>query len=307
MRQRVLEQRLAEAEYALNDAEQKRADLLKQMVQSRRAEIEKNERFGRLMEPLALLEAQARERQVAVSRVHGELGSQMQGFDARLQELETTRSAQQRVVKERSAEHSAAEEHFGRANAKLRRVQIEIRNLEAKVREVLGPDGGVVPPEIAHKLGPLQGQVRVLEPNATSAKGALDAAQTQLAEAEAQVAQTTRAMAAVEKDKRSLVAKYEGKIASSSASLREAEEQEREAFLAIARAVLDLRGAIPVDAETRRQIAAADQLVERRLLQHELEVRALSAFDRERRSLGHKMVVATGVLLVVLVLLAALF
>lgn len=305
VRQQVLVRRRGETERAFNDAELKRAELLKEMVQSHRGEIERNERFTRLVEPLASLEAQARERQQAAAQVHGELASQLEVFDKKLAELEEQRVARQGVVTERAAEHTTAEEHFGRANAKLRRVQIEIRNLEAKVREAVGPQGGVVPPDMAAKLRPLQDQMRALEPNATTAKSALDAAQAKLREAQAAVTETTRAMAAVEKDKRTLMAKYESRIASSSASQHEAEQQEREAFLAIARAILDLRGAIAVDAETRKQITALDQLVERRLVDHEIAVRAVDAFDHERRSLGHKMAIGVVVLLLALIVVLA--
>lgn len=306
-RRRVIRQQLTECERALDQAENERADLLRQMVQSRRAEIEKNERFARLIEPLTGLETQAKERQQAMTRVHGELSSKVAVFDSKLKELEGERQARQQVASERRAEHAVAEEHFGRAHAKHKRVQIEIRNLEAKVREVVGPEGGVVPPELARKLRPLQEQLRALEPNVTSAEAALHAASARLAEADASVAEATRTMSAVDKDKRTLISKFETKIAATSASLRDAESQERDAFLAIARAVLDLRGAIPVDSDTRKQIAAADRLVETRLVEHELHARALEQFDHERLSLGHKMVIGLGVLVLAVVLLSLLF
>jgi hypothetical protein len=176
VRQLELKRKLSECEASLEDAERERSDLLKHMVQSRREQIEQNERIGRLLEPLRRVETVAQQRQLDLGRVHEELGTELAVFDQRLSELSDRRTAEQQKADAHGEQLAAAQQRHGRAFAKLKRAQIEVRNQEQRIREAVGPEGGLVPGDLAASLRALQQKGRSLEPNAEQAVQALVAA-----------------------------------------------------------------------------------------------------------------------------------
>jgi chromosome segregation ATPase len=231
----------------------------------------------------------------------------MARFDGELGGLRQSETAARAVFDEKEAARSGAENALRRAEAKLSRVQIEIRGVLDLARKALGPGGGDLPPEQAAKVTQLQARATAIEPEVAQANGVYSAAGAQCDQARVEVRRLQAQLRKLEQQKRSAESSLGAQVSVRAAGVSEAEKQRRDALAVVAQAILLARGSVPVPEPTLEALRHHDKVAEAHAIRLETHVRALSSYDRERVKLGVILVLsALGVVLLSILLKAML-
>jgi hypothetical protein len=283
VRRRSLRETLARLDRELAAAEQQRDELLATMVNAMRPALENEPRVAELL-------AAARQ----LGDITGERGRLLHAlseqYQSALAETEARRAQQQSVLGERQAEQraSAAELHatdesYRRAEARQKRLQIEVRSAIDVARQkaqAAGLPPGTARPEEVAKIHDLQHKAAELEPELLKLKAARDQAHSADVAAQSAVAAVERELQRLTHEQRSLDRQYGLQIDQRAAGLGQAEGELRSALAEAGRALLAMRGGVAVDPTTLSAIAAADAEVTRLTRETELYLRALDACDR---------------------------
>jgi len=288
---------------AARDAERDR--LLVELALSLKTTLEKQDRFRGLLGELAAAAQASEGHERALANTNAAIGRELEGHDRELARLETERSKQAEVVSARQAERDAKATLHQRASAKLKRVQIEIRNATDKGRALVGPQGGALPPELAQQLSELNAAEAALTRELAPHSAALAEANAALQAAEQPLAATQHAMDAIRRQKQLLVQSTRQKVASESSQVEGAQAAHTEVAKRIALAVLDLKGSIPVDRAMLDRIQGADDRADAALLAIEKSRLALDAYDRNAYGLGLKVALSPVAFLLAVILLRA--
>ncbi|HEY2408913.1 MAG TPA: hypothetical protein VGI10_23070 [Polyangiaceae bacterium] len=305
-RKRELRQRLLRLEVARKSAESERESALVSLSEHVRPELEKTEQFRRLLEPLAAIDRLAEDRSQALASTNTEYGSALAGYDAELAKLADM------LLSERSKEQvkrGAFEERDAsnrRAEAKFKRVQIEIRAVNQVVQQKLGPQGGRIPEQERLQLDELSQRGAALEPELNKTRQELEQAQRELAETVSSIENLRRSERQLTRQKQALSQQFGKQLAAQSQDLTDADARRRATLAEVGVAVLAMRGTIAVPKELLAAVRSADQKAE--LLQHQAaaELSALDAFNRSRYRQGFVVTLSALSLLVLLIVLKML-
>jgi hypothetical protein len=302
-RQRELKHALARLDAEWQEAEAERESVLAELARAVRPEAEELEQFQRLFAPLIALEQVTSERSQSLSAVNAELSARTAALDAELTALneqlafEQAREADaQRLYNERDA---AAR----RADAKLKRVQIEVRALMQLAEQKLGPQGGAVPEPEASQLAALKLRAEAAEPEANQTKAELQQAKLSLDQAAARVSATRRSERSLGRKKQTLVQRHHGELELRGRGHEESEEQQRSILSDLGRAVLAARGAVPVPEPWLERVRSSSQRADALLLDCERHSRALIAYDRAQVAQGVRLACTFTALFILLIAL----
>jgi len=288
-RQRELKAELGPLDRDLLRAENERENALAQLARAVRPEAERVEQLRRLLSPLLELEQVAASRGQALSDTNADLDRQASAIDrerdAIAAELELA------LASERAAQHArdAAQELFRRADAKLKRVHIEIRAVTQVIEHQLGPNGGPVPAPEASQLAELRARSTVAETELQVARLQLENAETALDHASARVAAVRQNEHLASRKKQALLTHYRQELDLRGRSLDESAEQRDAALADLGRAVLALRGAVVIPEPLIARVRAASDCADALALRAERHLRALDAYDHARASQGVKL------------------
>lgn len=302
---RTLALEIVTEERELATRESERDRLLVELALSLKGALEKQDRFRGMLAELAAATQAVEGHERSLASTNAAIGRELEAHDGELARLETTRSAHAQVVAARTGERDAKATLHQRANAKVKRVQIEIRNATDKGRALVGPQGGALPPELARQLSELSSAEAALVRELAPHTEALAAANAALQAAEQPLAETERALDAIRRQKQQLVQSTRQKVESESSRVKGAAATHTDVAKRIGLAVLDLKGSIPVDRAVLNRIQAADDRVDAALLQVEKSRLALDAYDRTTYGLGLKVALSPIALLLALMLLRA--
>ncbi|HEX3775609.1 MAG TPA: hypothetical protein VHV51_14150 [Polyangiaceae bacterium] len=303
VRQRELKHALVALDAEYTRAEVERQAALAELGRALAPELEPREQFRRLLSPLLELERTADQRGKALSSVSLELNEQASAIDSELEQIAARLTNE--LGQERDAQHKYDQrlEAMQRAEAKLKRVQIEVRSLVQLAEQKLGPQGEHIPEPEALRLAELRARTASLEPDAAQAKAELERAKSALNEASARVAAARRNERLAERKRLALVQHYQAELDARGRSLDETAEQKRSAFAELGRAVLAAPGDVSVPETVLAQLRAASERADALLIRCELHLRALDAYDRSRAAQGVKL---AGTLAAIVLLLFAL-
>jgi hypothetical protein len=300
---RAIAARLAE----LRRAELGRDTQLMQLSNELRPTLEANEVFRRLLEPIRQVEQLAGERSAALSQADAGYREEMARFDAELQQLRDGEAQAQATLTQSSRGAEASHNELRRAEARHRRVQIEIRGVLDVARRELGPAGGDMSPAHAAQLAELEERSKSLEPELSRSRAAHATAEAARGEAEAEVRRCQARIQQLERQKAGAGSALAKQLSLQAAGVDEAERGRRDALADVARAVLATRGVGKVPEAVRVALLGHDQAVEAAAIGLETHVRALDAYDRERVKQGVVLVLsALGVVLLSILLKAML-
>jgi hypothetical protein len=306
-RRSPLKRALAAQNAELVQAELARDTRLMQLATELRPALEANEAFRRMLEPIRHVEQVAGERSAALSQADAGYREQMARFDAELLQLREAEAQAQALLAQKSQAADTSQNELRRAEAKHQRVQIEIRGVLDVARQALGPAGGDLSPVHTAKLSELQDRLKAIEPELTQAKSGHAAAQAAEEQAQAELRRQQSQIQKLERQKASASSSLEKQLSVRAASVSEAEQQRRNAWADVARAVLAARGAVQVPQPLLQALREHDQSVEMLAVRLETHVRALDAYDGERVKQGVILVLsALGVVLVSILLKAML-
>ncbi len=306
LRQRELKAQLLPLDRELSNAERERENALVELARVARPEAERVEQLKRLLAPLLELERVAASRTQALSAASSELSQQTGTLDVELESL--TNQLELATAGERDAQRAYDAEHeiFRRAEAKLKRVHIEIRAVTQIAEQKLGPSGGQVPEPEASQLAGLRERATATEPEVQAARASLETARNALDRATQQVQALRQSERLAGRKKQALVSHYQHELDLRGRSLNDNAEQERRALAELGRAVLALRGGVPVPPELVAQVRRASEHADALTLRAELHLRALDSYDRARAAQGVRLACTVLGIFVVLIALKIL-
>lgn len=303
LRQRQIRRSLARLKVELRQLEGGRDDALVALFERTRPALEAHEDGARLLAPIGEIEARARARGEALESTSAECAAKVAEVDREIGALDGTRfvEATKRAELAAVAEREAAE--LSRAEAKQKRVEIEIRATQQAARAAAGPDATVAPPPFAAKLSALAEERDARAAEVARARGQLDAANGPLAEQQRVVAGYERRITDLRKGRKALEESYRRQMSVRSEGLSEVEKERRAAMVEVARRLLSY-SRIPVDEGARAAVGSADEAIGRGEAQLEKHLRALDAYDKRRLKEG--LAIAGAGLALLLVVLALL-
>lgn len=291
-------------ELAAREAERDR--LLVDLTLSLMEKLEKQDRFHTLLSELAAAKRALDGQEQALATTNSAANQAIDALDTELNRLEVERSERAKVVEKLRRERDARAADRERASAKLKRVRIEMRNATDKARAVVGPEGGPVPAALARLQADLSDMEASLQGELERCEAPLVAANLALDEGELPLTDIERQIAAVRAERAETVAKTRQKVENEVSQTRTAKANYVNVAKRIAFAVLDLKGAVPVDRILLDRVQGADDRVDA----HEREVEkltlALDAYDRGTYGLGIKLALSPFVLAIAFLLLHGL-
>jgi len=306
LRQRELKAELEPLDHELAHAENERENALVELASAVRPEAEREEQLKRWLAPLLELEQVAAARGQALSAASADLAQQSVAIDQELDSLAT--QLELAVAGERDAqrEYEANEDAFRRADAKLKRVHIEVRAVTQVAEHKLGPNGGEVPEPEASRLAELRARAASIEPEVQSARRKLESAKNALDQASTRVAALHHNGRLAERKKQGLIAHYRHELDLRGRSLDESAQQGRAALADLGRAILALRGAVDVPEALLARVRDACEQADALSLRAERYLRALDSYDRARAAQGVKLACTALAVFIALVALKVL-
>jgi hypothetical protein len=306
-RQRELKQRLRLLNIERDRAQAEREATLAELARTVRPAAEQVDAFKRFFAPLVELEQVASQRGQALSSVNAELGAHSATFDAELAQLAEQVSAQQKLEQDAARGHAEREQLAQRAEAKLKRVHIEIRALTHVAEQKVGPQGGQIPEAEAAQLTLLRQRAEGIQPEVAQTKADLEQAKQSLGQARARLDTLRQSERQISRKKRALGEHYQKELQLRSAGLSESETEQRSALADLGRAVLAARGSVPVPAPWLERVRSASERADQLIRSCETQRRALDAYDRAKVAQGVRLVcTALGIIVSLIVLKLAL-
>lgn len=306
-RRRALLRAVAEQHAALQREEAERDAALAQLTNELRPRLESNESFKRALDPVREVERLAGERSAALSQADAGYRQQMASFDQELSRLHEVTAQAQALVARCSGAAETTESALRRAEAKYKRVQIEIRGVMDVARQALGPAGGDIPAPQAAQLAELQARLQGLEPELSQARATHTGSSAELAKAQGELQGLEQQTRQLLRQKASASGGLEQQLSVRAAGVSDAEKQRRDALADVARAVLGARDSLAVPEATRQALLAHDARVEAQAVRLETHVRALDSQDHQRVRQGVILALsALGVVVLAIALKAML-
>lgn len=297
LRLRALRAQEQQAQTALLRAETARDDVLVDLARSSRAQLEANDRYGSLAEEFRAHERLIEEHVAAVEEADAGLHAAETDITAQIEAVERERSAAQRELQRREGELAELQTQLDRRTAQSKRLDIERRALLDVARRKLGPQGGELPPEVAGPLEQIDARAAVLAPK-------LNEQRRHVAESKARLLDARHNLDSVDTKLRSLVARKSMTLAERQAererrarALTDAHADERTALVAVARAILGMKGHVTVGEDSLATQRDLDARVREAAYELEKVRLALRAYDGNAARNGY--VFATLVVLVV--------
>jgi hypothetical protein len=302
-RQRELKATLGqlEAERARADAE--RESVLAELARTVRPDTVRSEPFQRLVAPLVELEQVASARGHALTSVNAELAAQAKALDTELATINEQLVGEQARERDARRRYDDCEAAAKRAEAKLKRVHIEIRAVTEVAKQKLAPHAGSLAETEAGELAALKQRADAAQPEVEQTKADLQRAKVVLDQASALVGTARQSERLVGRKKRALVAHYQHELDLRGRGLSESQEQERAALADLGRAVLAAGGSVPVPEAWLERVRSASQRADGLLLRSEMQRRALDAYDRAQVLQGVRLTLTALALVVFLIVL----
>jgi chromosome segregation ATPase len=297
VRRRALGAAVPGLERALARAEQQRDELLRDTLRAMRPRLEAEDRYRRLLDRAREAEALASSRGQEMRRASAEYGARSDDLGRQRQELGTKLGERQRVRQERAGVLSQREQDYGRAEARLKRIEIEIRN----ARAAIGQAGSA---ELGARLESLEQAREQTVPEVETRRGEMQAQAREVAEMDGQIGQLERELRRLEAEQRALDQKTGKELGTRSAAVSDAEAEERGAWADAARAMLAQGEPGWLDEAAISAVRMQDQAVERAATELAKHLQAVDAFDRTVLARGHRVTLWGLALLVVLLVIA---
>lgn len=292
-----------EAEKLLREVEAARDEMLAELATEQRGELQTSDRFASLYAQIAKHEQniKLKKRDLEMADVEG--AQALRNAQASIDTLNAERLVKARARDEKRVVMEEAERTMKRYQAALRRIQIEWRNIEARAAKSAGRE---MPAELDAALDVLeQQQVRAKADLDDSIKQ-LREVKKQLGEAEDDVRVAVAHVEAAEGKKEGLLIASEGEIAERSRTLDRVLFERLEALAEAGRAIIDLRGQVPVKPSVRSNLLAADERVVAAARHLALVRMAAGSMDRDAYGTGRAVWIAGLLVFLALLVLSAL-
>jgi hypothetical protein len=304
LRRRELRQELARQRGLLVEAERGQAHVLTSLVETLKMGTSDTSRA--LVERLAAVDHRTAERGAALETASQSYSASVAQIDARIGVLEAQRLTNESAVSDASAELDQRRQSQSRAEARCKRVDIELRAAHEAARTAAGPDAKFAPPEYGVRIRDLETERDVRATELRPLQHACGDAAEALRAREAELRETRRQIAKLRDERHGLEKTAARQIDLRTAGAGEAERERLVAYAEAGRELLRVPGAVPLADAT--VASDAQRLVDERSLTIEKTSRALTAYDAQATRRGSVVLgaalVLTLLLLVVVVVRA---
>ena len=307
VRQRELKRQMVSIAAESERAEAERESTLAELARAVRPRAQQVAQFQRLFAPLVELEQLAQQRGQALSSINQELSAQSAQIDAELAQIAGQIAAHEQLERDAERSYDEHEATAKRADAKLKRVHIEMRAVTQVAEQKLGPTGGPLPAAEAAQLATLQQRADQLAPEVAHAQAEFAQAKAALGQVRAQVDALRQRERVSGRKKPALGAHYHQELELRSRGLSESETQERAALAALGRAVLGAAGLVEVPEAWLVRVRAVSERADALLTRREVQARAIDGYDGPRVRQGVQLACTVLGLLLLLIVFKLIF
>ncbi len=295
LRKKALNVKVRELNERLLDAERRRDALLVALVDARRSELERAPDGRKLLEFVTRIETLAREKRTALTGLGDELGRRSADLEGEAGSIAGERAASAREIEIARAVLAEREEAHDRAEARKKRLYIEIRAILDAVEKAAGKASPAQNAELAAR----EADVAAHRPELERTVRELAEARAVLESREATGQEIARRAREVDRRRAAFASEAQDRWGAQNQGVVEAEAHRTEALVEAARGILAARGRlVDVPIATLDAIAAADAEVAACARELERHVRAIDAYDRDGMKKG---VIAVATTLAVVV------
>ncbi|HSC89937.1 MAG TPA: hypothetical protein VLC09_21850, partial [Polyangiaceae bacterium] len=188
--------------------------------------------------------------------------------------------------------------------AQVNRLDIELRNVQELARQRAAV-GSAMPQDLALRFVAIEAEAKVARSSLETAEVERKQRERLLRAAEEEARRARADTQRLEAEREGYVMTHEGDVSHSAQSLDQAREGRTQSLAHAGRAVLELRGEVPVPVEVRRRIAQSDRLVEVAARKRAVLVRAAGSADTRMVATGRLVCVCAGVALLLALLWTA--
>ena len=286
------------------EAEQAKMERLAQLVRVIQKLAAPSDQAKALLAPLAALDQTAAARDAALKGVSASYAESVAEIDTKIAALEDEQAKLEILVQSAQAELERRGESRARAEAKSKRVDIELRAAHEAARVAAGPNAKLVPPEIAPRIVALEEEKAVRAAELKPLAAAFSSAEQELHERETPVREIRHRIASLRAERQKVEDTSARQLAVRSEGVQQVERERLLAYAEVARQLLTTcTDEVPI--EHRALAAQATELVASRSHDLEKHARALASADpaAERRGL---ILIALAIGAVVVLLLSVL-
>lgn len=295
---------LGQVEPELLEAERGRDKQLAGLAEGLRAELGEKERFARLYADIDDYDALIRQREQGLAQVDQQGASRLGELDEKLKSARERQLVLEREAEEARAIHAEADRLERRARAQVNRLDIELRNVQELARQRAAV-GSAMPQDLALRFVAIEAEAKVARSSLETAEVERKQRERLLRAAEEEARRARADTQRLEAEREGYVMTHEGDVSHSAQSLDQAREGRTQSLAHAGRAVLELRGEVPVPVEVRRRIAQSDRLVEVAARKRAVLVRAAGSADTRMVATGRLVCVCAGVALLLALLWTA--
>jgi len=306
MRQQALKHALVEKRASLAKARTAADDAVAAFAERGRKVMAASDAYSKKLGALTVAEHGLREKDGALASESDAHAQKIAGFDERIAALEAELAAARAEEKAHSANFVRVDDIRQRADAMVKRAEIDLRNAVARLgpSAVPGVDASAADPTVAAKTAERDARKAEL---AQAMPAVLDLTQT-LTVARRKVTAAEEKVLAAKNERAAVEAAFKKRGAAHGAVVAKAQEEVRAAMAALGRAALNDHASFGREYdELRKEIAALDKVVSARDDDVELHVLAMGVHDRPTVKNGIAVVAAAVGLLIALMLLPLLF
>lgn len=276
-------------------------DALVALVDAIRPALEAHPDGARWLAPIAEIEERARARGDALETTSSEFAGKVAEIDREIAVAEEAYDVEVTKLEPITAELERRKSELSRAEAMLKRMDIEIRAAQQAAMAAAGPDATVAPPEHARKLAALSEERSLRAEDVARAKADLDEVRRPHQAQEKKLGDKRRQIADLRKRRRSLEDTYSRQLSVRGQGVVEAEREKREITIEIGKRLL-VESPVPIDEGARKGAEVAQKALLTTRGELEKHTLACDLYEREPFKRGW-MVLGAGLLLLVLFVL----
>ena len=307
LRQRELKRQLVSISAECQRAEFEREATLAELARAVRPAAERIELFRRFFVPLLELEQVASQRGKALSSINEQLDTRGAQLDAEHAQVSAQISAEEKHEHDAQRVHDEREARAKRAEAKLKRVHIEMRAVTQVAEQKLGPQGGQIPDAEAAQLTELRQRAEAVKPELSQAQAELAQAKQALDQVRARVGALRQSARHAARKKQALGEQYQKEVRVRTSGMSESEAAQRSALADLARAVLASAGAVDVSPSWLERVRSVSERADKLTVRREMFLRAVDCYDHARVGQGVRLACTAVALIILLIGLKIVF
>jgi hypothetical protein len=299
-RQRELQKDLVRARKLHVDAEDALVERMARTAEALRGRIDAAHPAMALFGQLGRYDELTHTRSVALHETSRQYAEQLAQVDERISAEEEARSKLARLVQDAELELGRLSAERARADAKSKRLEIELRSAHDAARIAAGPDAKFAPPEHAHRIAALEAEKASRAAEMVPIMAAWTEAAELVRRRQGDEREARKKVSALRDERKRIEQTAEHQLEVRSEGARQAERERFSAYAEVTRAVLVNRPDDLTEAE-RAAIDAAEKRATDCERDTELHVRALGAADHGGLRQGVAFILGAFILVLLLV------